>query len=171
MNIGQASKASGVTQKMIRYYESIGLIGAVRRGANSYRVYTENEVHTLAFIRRARHLGFSIGQIQALMALWRDKERASAEVKAIAQSHVAELQAKIEALVAMRQTLEHLVSCCAGDSRPDCPIIEGLSASAEASPAPRPARRNGTRQPVQPRAQPRTPTEGADHGRARPSLP
>jgi Cu(I)-responsive transcriptional regulator len=141
MNIGQASRASGVTSKMIRYYESIGLLGAVGRSANSYRVYAENDVHTLAFIRRARHLGFSIEQIQALMALWRDKARSSAEVKAIAQGHIAELQAKIEELTAMRRTLEHLASCCAGDDRPDCPIIEGLAASA----SPPPEKRAGSR--------------------------
>jgi Cu(I)-responsive transcriptional regulator len=135
MNIGQASRASGVTQKMIRYYESIGLLGAVRRSANSYRVYSENDIHTLAFIRRARHLGFSIEQIGALMALWRDKGRSSAEVKAIAETHIAELHAKIGELEAMRRTLEHLVSCCRGDERPDCPIIEDLA-------APRPAGAN-----------------------------
>lgn len=138
MNIGQAAKASGVNQKMIRYYESIGLLPAVGRSANGYRTYSEGEVHTLGFIRRARQLGFSIGQIQTLMALWRDKERSSAEVKAVAQAHIDELQAKIAELAAMRRTLEHLVSCCAGDDRPDCPIIEDLStlpgASARAAP-------------------------------------
>ena len=132
MNIGQASKASGVNQKMIRYYESIGLIEDVARSANGYRTYSPNDIHTLAFIRRARHLGFSIEKIQALMTLWRDKARTSAEVKAIAKGHIAELQAKIEELVTMQRTLEHLVSCCAGDDRPDCPIIDGLSANAEA---------------------------------------
>lgn len=128
MNIGQASKASGVHQKMIRYYESIGLLEGIRRTANGYRVYGEKEIHTLAFIRRARHLGFSIAQIQALMALWRNRERSSAEVKAIAQDHIAALQARIEELASMQRTLEHLVSCCAGDDRPDCPIIDDLSA-------------------------------------------
>lgn len=135
MNIGQASRASGVSQKMIRYYESIGLIDGVGRSENGYRTYTENEIHVLSFIRRARHLGFSMEQIQALMALWSDRGRSSAEVKAIAQEHIGELQAKIEELAAMRRTLEHLVSCCAGDDRPDCPIIDDLSASTE---APRP---------------------------------
>ena len=146
MNIGQASKASGVNQKMIRYYESIGLIEGVARSANGYRTYAENDIHTLAFILRARHLGFSIEQIQALMALWRDKARSSAEVKAIAKGHIAALQSKIEELASMQRTLEHLVSCCAGDDRPDCPIIDDLSAKAEA-PA-RPARSTG-----RPRAQ------------------
>jgi len=143
MNIGEASKASGVNQKMIRYYESIGLIDGVGRSANGYRTYTQNDVHTLAFIRRARHLGFSIEQIQALMTLWRDKERSSAEVKAIAQGHIAELEAKIDELASMQRTLQHLVTCCAGDHRPDCPIIDGLSAKAEAPAEPRPARSNG----------------------------
>jgi Cu(I)-responsive transcriptional regulator len=151
MNIGQASKASGVNQKMIRYYESIGLIDGVGRSANGYRTYGENDVHTLAFIRRARHLGFSIEQIQALMTLWRDKDRSSAEVKAIAQGHIAELQAKIEELASMQRTLEHLVSCCAGDDRPDCPIIDDLSAKAEACAKPRPAHGSG-RHRAQPRA-------------------
>jgi Cu(I)-responsive transcriptional regulator len=151
MNIGEASKASGVNSKMIRYYESIGLLNEVGRSANGYRTYTENDVHTLAFIRRARHLGFSIEQIQVLMTLWRDKARSSAEVRAIAQGHIAELQAKIEELASMQRTLEHLVSCCAGDDRPDCPIIDDLSAKAEASVKPRPSRGNG-RHRAQPRA-------------------
>ena len=143
MNIGQASKASGVNQKMIRYYESIGLIETVGRSANGYRTYTDNDIHSLAFIRRARHLGFSIEQIQTLMALWRDKARSSGEVKAIAQGHIAELQAKIEVLASMQRTLERLVSCCAGDHRPDCPIIDDLSAKAEAPAKPKTARTNG----------------------------
>ncbi len=141
MNIGEASRASGVNSKMIRYYESIGLLEHVERSANGYRTYNQNDVHTLAFIRRARHLGFSIEQIQALMTLWRNKDRSSAEVKAVAQGHISALQAKIEELASMQRTLEHLVSCCAGDDRPDCPIIDDLSAKAEA-PA-RPDRSNG----------------------------
>lgn len=142
MNIGMASRTSGVSQKMIRYYESIGLIGGVGRSANGYRTYTQSDIHTLAFIRRARNLGFSMDQVQALMALWRDRERSSAEVKAIAQDHISELQAKIEELASMRRTLEHLVSCCAGDDRPDCPIIDGLSAAKEPSATARVTRRN-----------------------------
>ncbi len=129
MNIGEASRASGVTQKMIRYYESIGLIAPVKRSANSYRVYTENDVHSLAFIRRARALGFSIEQIQKLMALWHDKGRTSAEVKALAQTHVAALDVKIAEMTAMRQTLQHLVACCQGNDRPDCPILDDLAAA------------------------------------------
>jgi Cu(I)-responsive transcriptional regulator len=129
MTIGEAARASGVSEKMIRYYESIGLLGPVRRSANGYRVYGPNDVHTLAFIRRARTLGFPIGKIETLMALWRDKGRSSAEVKTIAEGHVAELEARIEELVAMRRTLEHLVHCCAGDARPDCPILADLAAA------------------------------------------
>jgi Cu(I)-responsive transcriptional regulator len=134
MTIGEAARASGVSEKMIRYYESIGLLGPVRRSANGYRVYGPNDVHTLAFIRRARTLGFPIGKIETLMALWRDKGRSSAEVKTIAEWHVAELEARIEELVAMRRTLEHLVHCCAGDARPDCPILDDLSAAAGEGP-------------------------------------
>jgi Cu(I)-responsive transcriptional regulator len=145
MNIGEASKASGVNSKMIRYYESIGLVEDVGRSANGYRTYTENDVHTLAFIRRARNLGFSMERIQTLIALWRDKARSSAEVKAIAEGHIAELQAKIEELASMQRTLEHLVSCCAGDDRPDCPIIDDLSAKAEAPVRPGQTRDNGRR--------------------------
>ena len=115
---------------MVRYYESIGLLAPVRRSANGYRVYSESDVHSLAFIRRARQLGFSVEKIGALMALWRDRERSSAEVKSITEKHIAALEAKIEELAAMRRTLEHLVSCCHGDARPDCPIIEGLAGSA-----------------------------------------
>jgi MerR family transcriptional regulator, copper efflux regulator len=129
VNIGEAAGASGVSEKMIRYYESIGLVGPVRRSANGYRVYGESEVHTLAFIRRARDLGFGMEAIATLLALWRDRGRSSAEVKAIAEAHVAGLQAKIDELAAMQRTLEHLVACCAGDARPDCPIIEDLSAA------------------------------------------
>jgi MerR family transcriptional regulator, copper efflux regulator len=128
MNIGEAAQVSGVHQKMIRYYESIGLLDRVTRSSNGYRTYGERDVHTLAFIRRARGLGFSIGQIQTLMALWRDTGRSSGEVKAIAQEHIAALDARIGELAAMKRTLAHLVSCCAGDDRPDCPILDDLAA-------------------------------------------
>lgn len=134
MNIGEASKASGVTQKMIRYYESIGLLGDVGRSPNGYRTYGDGDVHTLAFVLRARRLGFSIKQIQTLMALWRGKRRSSAEVKAIAEAHIDELRSKIEELASMERTLRRLVSCCSGDDRPDCPIIDDLSASTQAPP-------------------------------------
>lgn len=127
MNIGAAARASGVSAKMIRYYEDIGLLPAARRSANGYRVYGASEVHTLRFIRRARALGFSVAQIADLLRLWQDQHRASAEVKAIAQAHVAELEAKVEALQAMAQTLRHLAASCHGDARPDCPILEDLA--------------------------------------------
>ncbi len=127
MNIGEAAAASGVSAKMIRYYESVGLLPRVQRTSNGYRVYDEDDVHTLAFIRRARDLGFPMAQIEKLLALWQDRSRASAEVKAIAAAHVEELGRKIAELEAMRRTLEHLVAHCHGNHRPDCPILEDLA--------------------------------------------
>jgi Cu(I)-responsive transcriptional regulator len=127
MNIGAAARASGVSAKMIRYYEEIGLLPAARRSANGYRVYGEPEVHTLGFIRRARSLGFSVAQIADLVRLWQDQGRASAEVKAIAEAHVAELEAKVAELQAMAGTLRHLAESCHGDARPECPILEDLA--------------------------------------------
>lgn len=127
MNIGEAARASGVSAKMIRYYEAIGLLPPAKRSANGYRVYGEAEVHTLGFIRGARALGFSVAQIADLLRLWRDKDRASAEVKAIAEAHVAELEVKAAELQAMAGTLRHLAANCAGDARPDCPILEDLA--------------------------------------------
>ena len=134
MNIGEAAKASGVNSKMIRYYESINLIDAARRSSNGYRIYSEKDVHTLAFIRRTRDLGFSIADIEKLIALWRDKGRSSAQVKAIAQTHIDELQAKIVELESVRRTLEHLARNCHGDIRPECPIIEDLAGADGSSP-------------------------------------
>ncbi len=127
MNIGEAAQASGVSAKMIRYYEGVGLIPAARRSDNGYRVYAPAEVHTLRFIRRARVLGFSMAKIEKLVALWRDTGRASAEVKAIAETHVAELHAKIAELQAMARTLDHLAHSCHGNGRPDCPILDDLA--------------------------------------------
>jgi MerR family copper efflux transcriptional regulator len=127
MNIGEASKASGVSAKMIRYYEQIGLIKPAHRTDSSYRTYVENDVHTLRFIRRARDLGFSVEQMKTLLALWRDRSRASADVKAIALEHIAELERKAAAIAEMTSTLKHLASHCHGDDRPDCPIIEGFA--------------------------------------------
>lgn len=127
MNIGEASKASGVGAKLIRYYESIGLIPAVERTAAGYRVYSANDVNVLRFIKRARTLGFSIERIQKLVGLWQDRNRPSAEVKRVALDHVAELEAKIAELRAMSDTLKELANACHGDDRPDCPILRDLA--------------------------------------------
>ncbi|WP_108462823.1 Cu(I)-responsive transcriptional regulator [Devosia naphthalenivorans] len=133
MNIGEASKASGVSTKMIRYYESIGLISAPLRTESGYRVYSDNEVHGLRFISRARDLGFSVEQMGDLLALWRDRSRASADVKSIALEHIRVLDEKAKALKAMSDTLRHLADNCHGDGRPDCPIIEGFAQAAPTS--------------------------------------
>ncbi|MFT0173835.1 Cu(I)-responsive transcriptional regulator [Paraburkholderia mimosarum] len=130
MNIGEAARESGVTAKMIRYYESVGLLAPKARTASGYRVYGREEVHSLRFIRQARRLGFLVDDIRRLLALWQDRSRASAEVKSIALDHVAELDQRIAELSQMRDTLAHLASHCHGDDRPDCPIIEGLSDAA-----------------------------------------
>lgn len=127
MNIGEASKATGVSAKMIRYYEQIGLIPKAIRSEAGYRSYGDSDVHSLRFIRRARDLGFPVEQITQLLALWRDRSRASAKVKSVAQKHIADLQARIADLQAMSQTLEHLVAHCHGDDRPECPIIQDLA--------------------------------------------
>lgn len=130
MNIGEASRQSGVTAKMIRHYETLGLIQPATRTLAGYRVYDEKEVHTLRFIRRARDLGFSMKEIQHLLGLWQDRRRASGDVRRIARAHVAELEKKIEELQSMRRALETLVQSCHGDERPDCPILEDLAAAA-----------------------------------------
>jgi len=127
MNIGQAAKFSGVSAKMIRYYEQIGLIPKAIRSAAGYRHYGLPDAHSLRFICRARDLGFSVEQISDLLALWCDRDRASADVKAMALSHVAGLKAKIAELQAMAQTLEHLAHHCHGNDRPDCPILADLA--------------------------------------------
>jgi MerR family transcriptional regulator, copper efflux regulator len=135
MNIGQAAKFSGVSAKMIRYYEQIGLIPQAIRSDAGYRHYSSPDVHGLRYIRRARDLGFSAEQISELLVLWRDGERASADVKAMALSHVAGLKSKIAELQAMAQTLEHLADHCHGNDRPDCPIIADLAEPAAAAAA------------------------------------
>ncbi|SOE81256.1 transcriptional regulator, MerR family [Caballeronia arationis] len=127
MNIGEAARASGVTAKMIRYYESVGLLAPVGRTASGYRVYSAQEVHALRFVRQARRLGFLVEDIRKLLALWQDRSRASAEVKSIALEHVAELDRRIAELTEMRDTLSHLAHHCHGDNRPDCPILERLA--------------------------------------------
>ena len=126
MNIGQAANASGVSAKMIRYYEQIKLITPPHRTESSYRTYTDNDIHTLRFIRRARDLGFSMAEIAELLKLWQNKRRASADVKRIALAHAADLHRRIEEMAAMKRTLERLADCCHGDHRPDCPILDEL---------------------------------------------
>lgn len=129
MNIGKAAAASGVSAKMIRYYESIGLVPPARRTESGYRHYSDADVHVLRFIRRARELGFPVEDIGGLLALWQDKQRASGEVKRIALAHVEALEKKIAKMQAMVDTLQTLANHCHGDERPECPILEDLDAS------------------------------------------
>ena len=136
--IGEAARASGVSAKMIRYYESIGLIAPPRRSAAGYRYYDERDVQTLRFIRRARDLGFPVEDIGRLLELWRDGDRSSADVKRLAEQHIAALEERISALQAMQRTLERLACACHGDDRPDCPILDDLAIAGAAS---APARR------------------------------
>lgn len=128
MNIGEAAKGSGISAKMIRHYEEVGLLPAPSRTDAGYRQYTENDVHTLRFIRQARDLGFSISQIGELVGLWHNRRRSSRFVKALAEAHIKSLEEKAQELLAMTRALEHLVRCCNGDDRPGCPILESLSA-------------------------------------------
>lgn len=128
MNIGQASKESGVSAKMIRYYEQTGLIPAADRRSSGYRDYSRTDVHMLRFIRRARDLGFSVSEIGDLLGLWRDESRQSAEVKRLAQGHIDVLDKKIRGLRDMSRTLTLLVNACHGDQRPHCPILQRLEA-------------------------------------------
>ena len=147
MNIGQAADATGVSAKMIRHYEGVGLLPPASRTEAGYRQYTERDVNMLRFIRHSRDLGFSLEQIRELLDLWQNRRRSSRAVKALAEAHIAELDAKLADLHSMRATLADLVHCCHGDDRPDCPIIETLEAArpVRAVPprgaAPSPARR------------------------------
>jgi len=152
MNIGQAAKLSGVSAKMIRHYEEVGLLPAPARTDSGYRQYAGRDVHTLRFIRQARDLGFSIRQIGDLVGLWQNRKRPSRSVKALAEAHIQALDEKAQELLAMKATLEHLVHCCNGDDRPECPILELLSAEADEespeTPAPKTSRKlvgNGRR--------------------------
>ena len=129
MKIGEASVASGISGRMIRHYEKIGLMPAAARTDSGYRDYDQRDVHTLRFICRARDLGFSIDEISQLVALWNDRSRSSSDVKALALARAAELKRKAEHLDEMRVTLENLAARCHGDSRPECPILGGLEAS------------------------------------------
>jgi Cu(I)-responsive transcriptional regulator len=128
MNIGEAAAGSGVSAKMIRYYESVGLITPAERSAAGYRRYTPADVETLRFVQRARGLGFSVEQMAELLALWRDQKRASADVKRLALAHAATLEAKARAIAEMSRALRHLAERCGGDDRPDCPILDDLAA-------------------------------------------
>ena len=126
--IGVAAERAGISARMVRHYESLSLLAPVARTEAGYRQYSEADVHALRFIRRARDLGFSMQEISALLGLWQDKQRASASVKQIAQAHIADLEARIAAMQAMQRSLQQLVGCCAGDARPDCPILDDLAA-------------------------------------------
>ena len=132
MNIGEAAALSGVSAKMVRHYESLGLLPKVSRTDSGYRQYGEREVHTLRFIRRARDLGFGMAEISELLKLWQNRRRASGDVKRIALSHVADLDRRMAEMATMKQTLAQLASCCHGDDRPDCPILDELGEAASA---------------------------------------
>lgn len=133
MNIGQAAKASGVSAKMIRHYEGLGLFPEAARTDSGYRQYGQKELHQLRFIRHARDLGFSLAQVRELLGLWQDRGRSSRQVKALAQAHVDEIDRKLAELQAVKATLQHLVHGCQGDDRPDCPILENLARQDDAA--------------------------------------
>jgi Cu(I)-responsive transcriptional regulator len=139
MNIGAVARRTGVAAKTIRYYESIGLLDRPARSDGNYRVYGERDLATLRFIQRARGLGFAIKEVANLLALWRDRRRSSADVRALAVVHLDEIERKLEELQGIRATLRHLVACCHGDERPDCPIIDNLDAATPDAPIQRPA--------------------------------
>ncbi|MGN8261546.1 Cu(I)-responsive transcriptional regulator [Pseudomonas sp. SMSB3] len=127
MNIGQAARRSGLSSKMIRYYEAIGLLQPATRSDSGYRTYQTEDLHRLAFIKRSRDLGFSLEEVGKLLTLWQDRERASADVKALAMQHIDELNKRIDELISLRDTLGELVAHCQGDDRPDCPILQDLA--------------------------------------------
>lgn len=127
VHIGEAARLSGVSAKMVRHYERLGLLPAVGRTDSGYRLYSEAEVHTLRFIKRARELGFPMAEIAELVGLWQNRRRASASVRRIAERHADELGRRIAALQEMQRTLRHLIHCCHGDERPDCPILADLA--------------------------------------------
>jgi MerR family copper efflux transcriptional regulator len=130
ITIGAAARQSGISAKMLRHYESLGLLGAVARTDSGYRLYSAADVHTLRFIKRSRDLGFSMAEIAELVGLWQNRTRASASVKHIAQKHMDELNQRIAAMQAMQRSLATLLGCCHGDERPDCPILDDLAGQA-----------------------------------------
>lgn len=144
MNIGEASKATGISVKMLRYYEEIGLVQPAQRTESGYRIYSDKNIATLRFVRRARDLGFQVKQIGALLDLWENGSRASADVKSLALAHVSELEQRRRELDEMIATLNHLARNCHGDDRPDCPILTSLGADSDA-PAPRTVRKKRSR--------------------------
>jgi MerR family copper efflux transcriptional regulator len=131
MNIGQAARRSGLSTKMIRYYEAIGLLKPATRSDSGYRLYQPEDLHSLAFIKRSRDLGFSLEEVGKLLTLWQDRQRASADVKALALQHIEELNRRIEELASLRDTLSELVAHCKGNDRPDCPILKDLAKGGE----------------------------------------
>ncbi len=150
LSIGEAARSAGISARMVRHYESLGLLATVARTDSGYRQYTDADVHTLHFIRRSRDLGFSMEEIATLLALWHDRSRASSQVKRIAQQHIDDLSERIAQMQAMQRSLQTLVSCCKGNDRPDCPILDDLAAghsepgssnSAASHPKPKPSKR------------------------------
>ena len=139
--IGTAARRAGISARMVRHYESLGLLSGVARTDSGYRQYTETDVHTLHFIRRSRDLGFSMEEIAELLGLWRNRRRASSQVKRIAQQHIDDLSDRIAQMQAMQRTLQTLVSCCQGNDRPDCPILDDLAAGEPSSTRAQPARK------------------------------
>lgn len=127
VNIGEAARLSGISARMVRHYEGLGLLGEVHRTESGYRQYTPADVHTLRFIKRSREMGFSMEQVAELVDLWHNRRRTSSSVKRIAQNHLEELERRIAAMQGMQRTLAHLVHCCQGDQRPDCPILDDLA--------------------------------------------
>ncbi|HXP73694.1 MAG TPA: Cu(I)-responsive transcriptional regulator [Stellaceae bacterium] len=130
LNIGSVAEATGLPPKTIRYYESIGLVGPARRTGGNYRLYDERDVTTLRFIERARRLGFSLKEVAELLTLWRDRHRASADVRRLAEAQIRRVDTRLSELQDMRRSLEHLMERCHGDGRPDCPILDELSGQA-----------------------------------------
>lgn len=127
VNVSSAAQLAGLSARMVRHYESLGLLGGISRSEGGYRLYTQNDVHTLRFIQRSRSVGFGMEQIAELLSLWRDKGRSSAQVKRLAEQHAADLARRIAAMQAMQHTLNGLIHACHGDQRPDCPILDSLA--------------------------------------------